>query len=759
MSSAAALPCPIAPAPLAVLDDPVELQRFTHVQAAPEGEVAESWFQLGGLHCAACAGLIEQALRAVDGVVDAQVHAAAARARVRWLPARARASQLVAAVQAAGYQAVPDTAAQARALRLAESRRLLWRVFVAGFCAMQVMMLATPAYVAGPGDLAPDLLRLLNWASWLLTLPVLCFSATPFFSGAWSALRQRRIGMDVPVAIGIVVCFVASTGATFDPGGLFGSEVYFDSLTMFVSFLLLGRYLEMNARHRAADTLEQAMGTLPQTALRLLPDGAVEVVSVQRLAPGDRVRVPAGSSFPADGPLLQGCTQADEALLSGESRPVPKQPGDAVVAGSVNLGAPVVMQVQRVGADTQHEAIVALMREALTRRPAAMRTADRWAGPFLWCVLLLAAGAALVWQAIDPSQAVWVVVSVLIVTCPCALSLAAPSALLSAAGALARRGVLLRRIDALEDLAGATQVFLDKTGTLTDTQPAWRGARAPTAEASSRQNELLEAAVALARWSQHPLSLALCAASPQAGERSDRWQDVQETPGAGLQARDAQGRLWRLGSAAWLGRPQAAQGGDDELQVFFGPVGQPLLCLAFDEALRPDATTALQALREQGLQVSLLSGDAQASVSRLGQRLGLTQALGDCSPDRKLAEIRAAQAAGHKVVMVGDGVNDAPVLAQANVSFAMAHGASVARLHADGVMLANRLGDLVQARALARRMLQVIRQNQVWAAVYNLACVPLALAGALPPWAAGLGMALSSLLVVGNSLRLARELR
>ncbi|MED5622430.1 heavy metal translocating P-type ATPase [Ideonella sp. BN130291] len=753
MTHAAALPHPAVP--LAVLDDPVELARFTRMRPSAEGAVAESSFQLGGMHCAACAGLIENALTGVDGVLAAEVNASAQRATVRWSPSRVRASQLVQAVQAAGYDAVPDTTAQARALRLAESRRLLWRLFVASFCAMQVMMMAAPAYVAGPGELAPDLGRLLEWASWLLTLPVLLFSAGPFFAGAWHALRRRRIGMDVPVAIGIAVCFVASSAAAFSPGGWFGSEVYFDSLGMFVSFLLLGRYLEMKARHRAAETLEQALGELPQTAQRLADDGSSHTVSVHRLVPLDRVRVAAGAAFPADGVLLDGATQADEALLSGESRPVAKAAGDTLIAGSVNLGAPVVMQVLQVGLDTRYEAIVALVRDALSQRPAVTRLADRCAGPFLWCVLLLAAVAVLAWQAIDPSRAVWVAVSVLIVTCPCALSLAAPSALLSATGALARRGVLLRRVDALEDLAQVSQVFIDKTGTLTDTRPAWRGARLVSGAPGQAPDALLQAAAGLARWSQHPLSQALAEAVPQA-DATPRWQTVQETSGAGLSAWDEQGCEWRLGSAAWLGQPHMAQAAGDHLQAFFGRPGRPLLCLEFDEAQRPDAAAAIQALRVDGVRVSLLSGDAPSRVSALAARLGIADAQGGCSPDAKLAAIRRAQADGTRVAMVGDGVNDAPVLAQADVSFAMAHGAFVARVHADAVILSNRLADFVHARRLARRTVRVMRQNLAWAAAYNLACVPLALAGALPPWAAGLGMALSSLLVVGNSLRLAR---
>jgi Cu2+-exporting ATPase len=377
-----------ANAVLAVLDDPLEQQRFTRWSTDRDGQrVADSTLQLSGMYCAACAGLIEQALYGVDGVLQASVSAAGQRAAVQWDPRRTRPSQLVAAVRRAGYDAAPDAAAPARELRRAESRQALWRLFVAGFCMMQVMMLATPSYVAGPGELAPDLAQLLNWGSWVLSLPVLLFSAGPFFSGMWQSLRSRRIGMDVPVAIGIAVTFVASTGATFDPGGIFGHEVYFDSLTMFVSFLLGARYLELLARQRAVQALEAALGSLPQFATRVLGDGRSEQISALRLAPGDRVRVPLGQAIPADGRLLEGVAQVDEALLSGESAPVLKQPGDALVAGSLNRAAPLLMQVDRVGAHTQHEAIVTLMRAAMSQRPALARIAERIAAPFLWVVL------------------------------------------------------------------------------------------------------------------------------------------------------------------------------------------------------------------------------------------------------------------------------------------------------------------------------------------------------------------------------------
>lgn len=704
---------------------------------------AETSLQLAGMHCAACAGLIEQALGRVDGVLGASVSAAAQRATVQWDPARTRPSQMIAAIRAAGYDAAPDGAAPGRVLRRAESRSALWRWFVAAFCAMQVMMFATPSYVAKAGEIEADLRQLLNWGSWVVSLPVVMFSAGPFFRAAWQGLKRRRIVMDLPVAIGVAVTFVASTGATFAPGGLFGSEVYFDSLTMFVAFLLGGRWLEMRARHRAAEALEASLGERPATAWRVAADGSVVEVEASALQVGDLLRVSAGDAFPADGALVQGRTQADEALLSGESRPVDKPEGAAVVAGSVNVGSPVVMRVERAGADTRYEAIVAMMRGALSQRPAAAREADRWAGPFLWAVLVLAAGAAAAWSVIDPPRALEVAVAVLIVTCPCALSLAAPATLVATAGLLARRGVLVQRLDAIEGLATTKHLFFDKTGTLTEDRPQWRATRVlqPGLDAEG-------AAAALATWSRHPLSQALVAALPASAWRFDR---VDELPGQGLCGIDPDGVEWRLGTAAFSGADA-----EDEVQVWLSRAGRPVAGFVFDEALRPDAAEALAALRADGVRLTLLSGDAPARAERMAARLGLDDVQGGATPEDKLAAVVAAQRAGGPVGMVGDGINDGPVLARADVSIAMGQGALVARSHADAVVMSSRPGDIVLARQAAQRALAIVRQNLVWAALYNAACIPLALAGWLPPWAAGLGMATSSVVVVLNAMRAGR---
>ena len=745
---------------LAVVDDPLEQGQFTRWLTGATGErLGESSLQLSGMHCAACSGIIEHALMGVAGVREARVSAAAERATVTWDPGRTRPSLLIAAVRRAGYDAVPDAAAPARALRRDEHRQALWRLFVASFCAMQVMMFATPSYVAAAGELAPDLRQLLNWGSWLLSLPVLLFSAGPFFSGAWRSMRQRRIGMDVPVALGVAITFVASTGATFDPAGAFGHEVYFDSLTMFVSFLLGARYLELRARQHAAAALEGALARLPETAWRVAEDGSTDVVSIQRLRPGDQVRVPVGQAFPADGVLELGATRADEALLSGESAPVDKAVGDEVVAGSVNLGAPALMRVVRVGGDTRVQAIVDMMRSALSQRPAAARVADRWAGPFLWTVLALAALAAAAWSVIEPARALSVAVAVLIVTCPCALSLASPAAMVAAARGLARRGVLLQRLDAIEVMATAQHFFFDKTGTLTEDRLQWRALQLTPAGRAGLAGEAgaLAAAAALAAWSSHPLSRALVEAG-EAGAAGPAdpaplgLSAFTEAPGSGVQAVDGQGRTWRLGAAAWVDPATPAA---DDAQVWLGCDGCAWAAFSFDECLRPGAAQAVQALRADGVRVTLLTGDALPRAQALAARVGFDDVIAAATPEAKLAVVAAAQAAGRGVVMVGDGINDAPVLARADASLAMGQGALVARTQADAVITSNDLADLWRARRSARKALAIVRQNLVWAAAYNALAIPMALAGWLPPWAAGLGMALSSLAVVLNALRAA----
>ena len=747
----------------AIADDPELASAFTTWEQAPDGRrVGRSHLRLAGLWCAGCAGTVERALGTEPGVLEASASYAAQRASVVWDPALTRLSIVLAAVRRAGYEAVPDAAAPARALRKAEERSALWRLFVAVFAMMQVMMYQAPLYIAAPGTLSADLRTLLLWAAWLISIPVVVFSAAPMFRDAWQALRRGRIGMDLPVSIGIALMFVVSSGATFAPGGLFGAEPYFDSLTMFVAFLLGGRWLALRMRNQVAATLEGALARLPAVVRRLADDGTTRLVAIHRLERGDRVRVLAGEAFPADGVLLEGETDADEALLTGESRPVAKRRGDVAIAGSINLRGAVVQRADRIGADTRYEGIVALMRTAMTDRPPLLRAADRIAGPFLWGVLALAAGAAVAWSFIDSSRAVWVAVSVLIVTCPCALSLAAPSALLAAAGALVRRGVLVQRFEALEALASLDRICFDKTGTLTEPGPeAIAVALQPAAERAGLDEAGARAlAGVLGGASTHPLSAALAAQAP-ATSAPIAVVRVEERPGLGVEASAADGRRYRLGARAWVahGTPRpacAAAQADAGPETWLGGPDGALARFRFAEVLRPDARTSVDRLRSSGLAVELLSGDAPGRVEAVARELGVARFQGDASPADKLAAVAALQAGGHRVAMVGDGLNDAPVMARADVSFAIGDGPALTRSQADFVLLSGTLADVATARTIAQRAMRIVRQNLAWAIAYNAVCVPVALLGWFPPWAAGLGMATSSLVVVLNALRIDR---
>ena len=717
----------------------------------------ESQLVVRGMYCAACSLTLEQALLAVKGIVAARVSASSRRASITWSADQTLPSRWMAAAAAAGYELLPAADAFAAASSRQESRLVLWRWLVAGFCMMQVMMYAAPAYFSTPGEISPDIVRLLRWASWVLSLPVVFFSCTPFFGNALRDLKQRSISMDLPVAIGIAVTFLVSTAATFEPAGWWGAEVYFDSLTMFVFFLLTGRWLEQSLRQRTAGSLDLLMQRLPDSVERQLPSGQFERVAVRRLKPGDTIRVLPGEAFPADGTLLAGHTLTDEALLTGESRPVARSSGELVLAGSYNLANAVEMRVDQLGAATRYSQIVALMEQASVDKPRLAMLADRAARPFLWFVLLAAVVAAAFWWHTDPARALMAAVAVLVVTCPCALSLATPSAMLTSAGLLARHGVLVRRLQAIEALAGIDTVIFDKTGTLTDPR---MGLRSTCARAGIGDAMALDLACLLARESLHPVSRALVDANRGGSSGvSTAVTDAQEFAGQGVEARmDAisglpvTGQL-RLGSARFCG-VQAWPG--EGMQVYLCDSLGLVARFELGESVRPGALEAVAALNAAGIEVHLLSGDRLASVSQLANRLGIAKAQGDCTPEAKLDFMQNLQQQGRKVLMVGDGLNDGPVLAGAHVSVAIGSAVPLAQGRSDFVMPGGQLLMLPLMHQQAGRCMRVVRQNLWWAATYNALCVPLALAGYLPAWLAGLGMAMSSLLVIANAARLSR---
>lgn len=750
-----------------VLDDPLEQEDFSHAVEVDGRPLQESVLMVQGMYCPACTETVEAALAGRKGVVSVLVHAATRRVTLRWDPALTLLSALARDVGQTGYRLLPMRHALSVEQRLAETRMLMWRLFVAGFCTMQVMMYSWPFYVTEPGEIPVVYDQLLRMANWMLSVPVVMFSSMPFFQSAWRDLRHGRIGMDMPVSIGILVTFIASTGATFDPTGVWGHEIWFDSLTMFVFFLLGGRYLQSRMRDRTAGSLDALMNRLPEQCERQLSDGGFETISLKRLRVGDVLRVQAGQAFPGDATVLGESATVDEALLTGESQPVTRLRGQTVVAGSYNLAGTALVRIDKIGRDTRFGQIVSLMEQASTEKPDLVKLADRIAGPFLILVLLSAGFGAWYWWQIDPALAVPIAVAVLVVTCPCALALSTPSAMLASAGALAQRGILVRRLLAFEALCKIDTVVFDKTGTLTQDRVVLREV---IVRPGLEREQALRMAWPLASASLHPVSRAIAVqaqplvsapnpAGPGATPSAEPVDLVQERPGAGLVLERAGGGEWRLGSAALCGLDEAqllAQGrsASDSPCAYLSDEHGWVATFVMDEGVRADAPAAVAELRAMGFSVHLLSGDRIGAVQRVAQQLGIEQVVAGASPERKLEVVAALQQQGAQIAMVGDGMNDGPVLARAQVSFALGHGAPLTQSQSDFVVQSGRLSELVQTVRQARRTLRILKQNLCWAGGYNASMVPLAIAGYVPPWLAGLGMALSSFVVIGNAMRL-----
>ncbi len=715
----------------------------------------EASLLLEGITCAACIWLNEQHVGRLPGVTAVNINYTTRRARVRWDESRIRLSDILGAIAAIGYRAYPYDAAKNEEIANKERRDAMWRLWVAGFGMMQVMMYAYPVYIAD-GEMSADIESLMRWASFFLTLPVIFYSSAPFFRNAWRDLRLRRVGMDVPVALGVGAAFVASCWATLNQAG----EVYFDSVTMFIFFLLGGRYLEMTARQKALSVTEALARLLPAFAQRMpnFPaDRTTEQSVVADLRRGDYVLVRAGDIVPADGRVVEGVSYANEALLTGESKPVPKAPGEAVTGGSINAESPLVVQVEQVGEGTRLSAIIQLMERAAAEKPKIVVLADRIASYFVADLLAVALLVAVGWYFVDPGKALWITVSVLVVTCPCALSLATPIALTVSAGALARDGLLVTRGHAIETLARATHFVFDKTGTLTtgrmhlvDVLPV----------SGLGREDCLALAAALEHASEHPVATALRRA---AGAQLPEIAGAIGEPGRGIEARVA-GRRYRIGRpdyALGLSGGHLPDRARDWLEsgdtvVVLGDESGCLALFRIGDQLRPESAALVAELREAGKKVILLTGDAPAVAHRVAAELGIDDVRAGVTPQGKHDCVTGLQAEGAVVAMLGDGINDAPVLAQAQVSIAMGGGAQLARTQSDFILLSENLDHLRHGLRRARKTLKVIRQNLWWSFAYNFVALPLAIAGHVTPWIAGIGMSASSLLVVLNSLRIQR---
>ncbi len=753
-----------ANAPTAMPDDGTAERLFDRedLQASfvrRDGGLCEASLLLEGIRCTACLWLNEERLRALPGVVEAAANYAGQSVRLRWDPSRLALSEILAAVRGIGYRARPLDPRHREGVEAEARRRDAARLVFAGLVGMMVMNLALASYLVGGPDAAGRLPLwevFGRWCSLVATAVLLAYPGQDFFAGAWRDLRRRRAGMDVPIVLGLVTAWAGSTWATVRGAG----PVFFDAIAMLVFFVLLARAFETRARLHAAAGLDRLAVIQPATARRLGAAGLESEVAAGDLSPGDVIRVLPDEIVPADGVLLEDGASLDEAVLTGEPWPRAREKGEPVVSGSRLLERPVLLRVTHAAADSTLAQIRRLLERGLASRPRLVELADRIAGRLVVLVLFVCGGTAAWWLAHDPARALPATIAVLIVTCPCALALATPIALAIAAGRFAGIGVLPARLSGIERLARADTAVFDKTGTLTLSMPRLESVRAA---GGLGPGAALEIAAALEADSTHPAARAIGRA---AGEPPAPAEACEDHPGGGATG-TIRGARWWIGSPDFALGPAAMPEGLAGELALARERGRLVALLTdrehraalftFTEELRPGADTIVEELRRAGVgEAVLLSGDAPAPVGRLARSLGFAQARGAMTVSAKLDWIRARESSGARVLFVGDGLNDAPSLSAAGASVSFVEAPQLSRLASDFVILGNGLGCLAAARRIARRSRRVLAQNLGWALAYNLLSVPLAACGLVPPWAAALGMSVSSLVVVANALRLSR---
>jgi Cu2+-exporting ATPase len=719
--------------PWSVCDRP-EVERRLVKSFGPSS--SEFRFRIDGVNCAACAWLIDRGLRSADGVEDVSINPVTHEARVVFDPRKLRVSRILEAVEHFGFVPRPgagsDTAAEARA-----ARDELKRLAVAGLGFAQVMTLSTALYLGAFKAMEASFSSFFVLASMLIATPVVLYSGAPIFRSAVADVARGRLGMDVPVSLAIVIALGASLTNTFRGAG----HVYFDSATMFVFFLTLGRFLEARARHKAGGFVAALADVKPLSAVRRFNQG-IERVGTIELVPGDVVIVAPGEAVPADGELVSDAGVLDESLLSGESLGRRRERGEALLGGSLNLGrSPLEVRVTQSENEGYIDRVSDLLHRAMADRPEFLRLADRWAGVFVAAVLGLTIATGGVWMTLDPGRAVEVVLAMLVVTCPCALSLAAPTAFAVALGRYARIGLLCRSARVIERVSEVTTWLFDKTGTLTEGRI---GIVRVDRLTKLSESSCLRIASSLEAGIEHPIARAIrkLADAPPA-------EAVDYTAGFGVSGRVG-GKLYSLGSAQHVGHDVT---GDDAPCIYLSDDRQLVARFVLADRMRPFAREALASLSGSA-RVALISGDSETAVAGAAHTLGVSEYRASLAPRAKLDFLRARQQAGEVVAAVGDGINDAPFLAQADVSIAMVAGSQLAQASADIVFTGDDLRTLARLPELARETRRVVRQNLGWAAAYNLTVIPLAALGLLMPWMAALGMSLSSLVVVGNSLRL-----
>ncbi len=711
---------------------------------------AEAVLVVSGISCAACAWLIEHRLQQIEHVVSVNLNLTTHRLLVRWHVDDIQLSQIFEEIYQLGYQAHPFSATQAEQQRIAESKTAFRRLAVAGFATMQVMMLAVPLYVGELRGILDQYEVFLRAASMLFATIVVLYSARPFFTAAIRDLKTRHLTMDVPVSIAILLAYFSSVWSTVNQG----PEIYFDSVCMFTFFLLTGRFFEMRARHRMTQAGNNLLDLMPSAATRSTPEGDT-VIASSDIQVDDLLLIKPGQQIPADGLVESGTSAVDEAALTGEYLPIDKTVGDSLIGGTHNVESQLLMRVTATGADAELNTIMRLMDRAQQEKPAIAIFADKVASRFVAAVLIIASGIAITWWFIDPSQAFWITLAVLVVTCPCALSLATPTALTAATASLREQGFLISKGHVLEGLNQVDRIVFDKTGTLTRGELSLEQSLPASEDVVLTAQQALKIAATLEQYSNHPVARAFTSLVLFEAD------NIEQVTGQGVEGQllnidGLDNATYRIGRAdfAFPHAPLNPPVDDDRQWLLLANQDQPLYWFALSDSLRKGALPLIQQLKTQGVKVSILTGDPSAQVEAVAEALGIDDVHKGLSPGQKLEIASAWQQQGQRLMMVGDGINDVPTLARADIAVAIGQASDLTKTNADAVITNNSLLTILYALSKGRKSSRIIRQNIYWALLYNILALPLAATGFIPPWAAAIGMSLSSLIVVGNALRL-----
>ncbi|MEW6982876.1 heavy metal translocating P-type ATPase [Colwelliaceae bacterium 6471] len=707
------------------------------------GDFKETILTIDGISCAACAWLIEMQLSKISGVIDINVNATTQRATIRWDDTKLLLSEILSAIDKIGYQALPFKASTAETLNKKQSKTFIKRLGISGILMMQVMMIAIGLYFGAFSDMSEHNLIYLRWTSLIITLPIVTYGAFPFYKGAINALKLKRLSMDVPVSIAIALAYSASAWATISQQG----EVYFESVAMFTFLLLVGKFLEFRARSRAAEVSANLLKLMPMTAT-LITGKQEQVIAAKKLQPNDNVIIKPGETVPADGLIVSGSSQLNEAMLSGEQRPIDKSVGDNVFAGTINGDGNLTISVKHASNESFLSQLIRLSESSQLHKPKLARLSDKIAQYFVAVILVTAIMTAIYWQQHAPEEAFWITLSVLVATCPCALSLATPTALTCATTRLNREGIMVKSAHVMETLPQINCFAFDKTGTLTTGEFAID--KTIVLDNDLSEHKLLAIAAALEVHSEHAIAKAF-----------NRYRNF-DTSAQSVTVLSGQGVIgniddieYRIGKPSWLLKNGENQNYHDA-QCLLTANNMLIAAFYLKDHVRSDAQTLLSSFKMSSLKTIVLSGDNDASCQKIAQILPIDNAIGNLTAEDKMKKIKEIQKQD-LVAMVGDGVNDTPVFGSAHVSIAMGSGTDVAKSGADVILLNNKLLTIKTLRDLAFKTKSIIWQNYFWAFGYNVIVLPLAVAGFVTPYFAVIGMSASSILVISNSLRLLKK--